>query len=132
MPPTGPFTEPFWSALSRGRFAVLQCGDCQGRHFCWNADCPYCRSTSSAWVEVSGEGVLYSFVIAHRAAGQAANVGSPPVIAVVRLEDGTQIMCNPDHREVTPAERLKVGTPVRLVYSEIKRAYPSFGFVTVA
>jgi len=71
--------------------------------------CPACLSTSLSWVESSGDGAVVTFTTVWRP--QTPAFEAPYVVAVVRLDEGYEMMTNivdvdPDH--VTIGARVNV------------------------
>jgi uncharacterized OB-fold protein len=80
--------------------------------------CPHCLSFDSDWVRVSGEGVLFSFVICHPPVLPAFQAQVPYAVALVELVE------DPGLRVIggvldTPPDRLRIGQKVRVDFEEI-------------
>jgi uncharacterized OB-fold protein len=85
-------SQPYWSALADGRFEVQQCQDCS--RFSWppRPVCSNCQSENLAWTPVSGDGEVYSWVIAHRPFVPRLADQVPYTIALVRLDDDPDVL----------------------------------------
>lgn len=87
-------TEPFWAACREKRFVVPRCGEC-GR-FRWPPGpmCPNCQSTAVDWVESSGLGRVYSWVVVNHAPHPELADQVPYVVALVELPQGVRVLAN--------------------------------------
>ena len=56
--------------------------------------CPHCASDSLEWVEASGKGTVYSFTVVEANAPSAFVGDIPFVVAVIRLQEGVQMLSN--------------------------------------
>ena len=56
--------------------------------------CPTCSTLGTEWVEASGRGSIYSWVIAHHAAHPAFADQVPYNIVLVELEEGPRMVSN--------------------------------------
>lgn len=92
VPEYSPVTEPYWRAAAEGRFTLPRCGDCDRVQFPPRGWCPHCWSADLEWVEVSGRARVLTFSVVHQPPSEAWDV--PYVLAVVKLEEGPQMMCN--------------------------------------
>ena len=71
-----------------------------------------CLSPEHQWVEASGQGTIYSYVIAHEALrGWTGEV--PYVVAIIELDEGPKMISNVVG---TPFDRIKIGMPVKLFF----------------
>lgn len=59
-------TQVFWDAANDGRLLVERCADCGAESFPPRGICRACRSRSTAPVEVTGRGTVYSFTVNHQ------------------------------------------------------------------
>ena len=94
IPPINIWSEPYWKAAREGKLLIQQCEKC-GRHIFYpRLACPFCFSDHVKWVEVTGKGTVYSFSVVENNAPSAFIGDMPFVIAIVRLEEGVQLMTN--------------------------------------
>ncbi|NLT31017.1 MAG: hypothetical protein GXX86_11290 [Propionibacterium sp.] len=100
----------FWfDAAKEHRLVIQRCADCgQLRHPPGPA-CPHCQSFDWDTLEASGEGTVYSYIVAHHPPHPAFEY--PLLIAVVELAEGTRLTTN--LVGVEPAD-VTIGMPVRL------------------
>ena len=93
VPRPTPDTAPYWEAARRGELSIQLCSDCEQYFFYPRSGCPFCSSTDSSWVTVSGRATLHTYLISYRpAVGFADEV--PYAIAIVELEEGPRMMSN--------------------------------------
>ncbi len=77
----------FWDATAQGKLLLKKCNDCGEFHYYPRTICPFCMSDSTAWVESSGRGTVYTFSISRRTPVQYC-------LAYVTLEEGVTMMTN--------------------------------------
>lgn len=93
-PVVAPWSQPFWDAAARGVLSLQHCPHCRKFIYYPRVACPHCGSEAIVWREVSGRGTLYSFTIVENNAPSAFVADMPYVVAVVRLEEGVQMLSN--------------------------------------
>jgi len=107
----GPVTdldsEPFFAGLRRGVIVVQECAACERRRFGRLGACPYCSAPGGTDVEVSGEGVVHSFVRVHRPLTPAMADEVPYAIATVELDAGVRMV-----GRIEPPEVAAIGVRV--------------------
>ena len=116
-PPPIPDVEsaPFWEACQRGKLLIQRCGD--RYQFPPTSYCNHCPSIQPEWVESSGRGTVYSWIVVH--VGIPRDIFGdqvPYVTALVTLEEGPRICTNLigiDPRHIVP------GMPVEVIYQPI-------------
>jgi hypothetical protein len=111
-------TRPFWDACARHELVIQRCTGCGTfRHLptpvCWK-----CRSFAHEWVRVSGRGTVFTYAVVHRAFLPELAGHVPYVIVVVALDDapGVRVVSN---LVGTPAETLRLGLPVEVVFEDV-------------
>lgn len=116
-PPENPESDSFYDAAAQGRFLGKRCKTCGRHHWYPREFCPFCHGETE-WVQLSGEGVVYSFSYMRRAA-------NPYVIAYVSLKEGPTMMTN--IVDCDP-ESISIGSWVRLQFkpSQSGRMIPCF------
>jgi uncharacterized OB-fold protein len=84
-------SQPWWDALGEHRLLLPRCNVC-GRHwFPPTPGCPNCGANDFAFVEASGRGTLYSWVVIQRALHPEFARDVPYTIALVELEEGPRL-----------------------------------------
>lgn len=94
VPIVNPWARPFWKAACEGRLIIQQCRDCKKFIFYPRIACIHCSSENIEWVEASGKGTIYSYTVVETNAPSAFMKDVPYVIAIVRLEEGVQMLTN--------------------------------------
>jgi uncharacterized OB-fold protein len=93
----------FWAGTAEGELRVQACGACGKFRFPPRVMCPHCQSTERLWRAVSGQGTIWSFVVAHPPLLPAYAPFAPfPVNTVTLTEDPAPIV---------------IGEPVHVVFS---------------
>ena len=111
-------TAPFWEGCRLGELRMQRCAACARFRFHPRPMCPHCLSFDAEWVRVSGEGVLFSFVICHPPVLPAFQASAPYAVALVELAE------DPGLRMVggvldAPPESLRIGQKLRVAFEEI-------------
>jgi uncharacterized OB-fold protein len=88
-----PDSQYFWDGLREGKLLIPHCTAC-GRHFFPPMPgCPYCGADPEKVerVEASGEGTVYSWIVAHYAFDPTLAGEVPYTILTVDLAEGARI-----------------------------------------
>lgn len=94
VPTPSALSAPYWDGAARGELVCQRCGNC-GAHFLHAREwCPACGSAALQWVATSGNGEVLTYAVVHHAPYEAFERDVPYVIAIVRLREGAQLMCN--------------------------------------
>ncbi|KFG90942.1 Nucleic-acid-binding protein containing a zn-ribbon [Sphingobium herbicidovorans NBRC 16415] len=115
---TDQWTEPYWSAAAAHRLVAPRCAECGKFRMPPTPFCPNCRSQRIDWVQLSGEGTVYSYsVVAVPIFPEMAD-SVPYITAVVELADagGVRLISNIVE---APLSSVHVGAPVRVVFDDI-------------
>ena len=84
-------TQAFWDGCGRGQLLLQKCGGCGVYRHPPAPICPECLSTQHEWVESSGRGTVYTFVVVRETRAKGWDQMVPYVTAVVTLEEGPRI-----------------------------------------
>lgn len=109
-----PDTAPYWEGAAAGELRIQQCTSCTEHYFYPRPFCPRCGSAEVEWRVTSGRATLISYVINHRPVPAS---DEPLVIALVRLEEGPQMMSNIVGVEPDPAN-LPLDMPLRVTFEQ--------------
>ena len=116
LPVKQPESDFYWDKAKEHELWLRKCNGCGKAYFYPRDFCPSCHSKDVTWVQSSGKGTLYSFVINHR---PPPSFGSAPyVIAVVELEEGPRMMTNLVGVEPDP-DKIRCDSPVEIVYDDV-------------
>jgi uncharacterized OB-fold protein len=122
-----PEHAPFWEGCAQGRLLVQACGACGTWRMPPRPMCPHCRSLDVAWVESSGTGTVWSFIVAHPPLLPAYAELAPYNAIVVALDEEPAIrfvgnlVAGPGApiNSVDPAT-IAIGEPVRVVFDQVE------------
>lgn len=117
LPVPTPETEHFWQGTRDGKLLLQRCNDCKTVYFPPRPFCPECSSRSIRVEPSSGRGVLYSYVINHRA---HPAFDGPYAIAVVQLDEGPRLMTNIVNCAQTP-EALQLDMAVQVHFETVSQ-----------
>jgi uncharacterized OB-fold protein len=112
LPRPTPETAHFWAAARNGELLLQRCTACESTYFPPRPFCPNCSCDEIQNVQASGRGTLLSYVISAR---PAPGLPAPYVLAIVRLEEGPQMLSNVINCPPTP-EALKLDMPLRVCF----------------
>ena len=94
VPVVTPWGKPFWDSAKLEKLMIQKCKGCERLVFYPRLACPHCLSGDLDWVEVSGKGTVYSYTIVQSNAPTPFKGDMPYVVAIVRLEEGVQMLTN--------------------------------------
>ncbi|MFC2000351.1 Zn-ribbon domain-containing OB-fold protein [Chloroflexota bacterium] len=121
LPIPDDWSVPLFDGAKRHKLMSLRCKDC-GTYlgipvqFASRLVCDDCWSSELEWVEASGRGEVYSFVVVHQIVDPAFAHDIPYNVAIIQLEEGgwmvsSLVGCsNAD---------IEVGMPVEAVFEDI-------------
>lgn len=101
------YSRPFWDALGERKIVLQQCSACSRRRFPRLPYCPYCAEPGGDDVAIDGDGIVYSFVRAHRALTAASQSLVPYAVATVDLDGGGRML-----GRVVPVDACAIGMRV--------------------
>lgn len=93
-PVVQPWARPFWEATRRHELVLQHCNACNRAIHYPRVACPHCGGGDLGWSPASGRGTLYSFTVVESNAPSAFVADMPYVVAIVRLEEGVQMLSN--------------------------------------
>jgi uncharacterized OB-fold protein len=114
VPKPTPETQHFWDGAKNGELILQKCKDTGQAYFPPRPFSPYTGSRNVETFKASGKGILYSYVISHRAPPNFA-LEAPYAIAIVELAEGPRMMCNIMDCEQTP-EALQLDMPLEVCF----------------
>ena len=109
-------TQPFWDGCARGELLLQRCSGCRAYRHPPSPICPHCLSDGHDWVEASGRGTVYTFVVVRETRARGWDKMVPYVVAVVELEEGPRFLTN--LTDVAP-EAVRIGMPVEVTFAEL-------------
>ena len=115
LPRVNATTKPYWDGARDGKLLLQRCTACRATIHYPRPWCPQCWSTELEWFEATGEGRVVTYTVVHQAPFESYKANAPYVLAVIRLEEGPQMMANV--LRVDP-KRMRIDLPVRVVFEE--------------
>lgn len=112
------WTAPFWEAASEHRLTAPKCTNCgefrmPPAPFCWN-----CRAQDVEWIELSGRGTVFTFVIVRKPLIPQLASTIPNVVVVVDLEGAPGCRLVGNLLQIEP-EAVEIGLPVVVAWDDI-------------
>ena len=92
IPDTPELWDPFWRRGTSDELVIQKCSDCGHLQFPPKGNCSACLSTAVVWAPVSGEGVVYSFIIYHRTWVKGFEDSIPYNVSIIELAEGTRLV----------------------------------------
>jgi uncharacterized OB-fold protein len=129
-------SDGFWEGTAVGELRMQACGACGQMRFPPRVMCPHCQSTERLWQKVSGDGTIWSFVVAHPPLLPAYAPFAPfPVITVTLAQEPSlrlvgNLVTGPMGaiNEIDPST-IVIGEPVRVVFTPRARPDGSLMFL---
>jgi uncharacterized OB-fold protein len=103
--------QHFFAAAAAGRLELQACNACGTVWFYPRPACSACGATDYHWQTMSGQGIVASFSIVHRAPSPEFRAKVPYVVAMIDLAEGPRMMANivgDDAREVAIDDAVQV------------------------
>ena len=116
IPAITPDMRPFFAAAKRHELMVQRCKGCGTHRFPAREICSNCLSEESEWVQVSGEGEIFSFNVMHQVYDPGFADEVPYAVVVVKLSEGAKISSN--LVGVKPHD-IKIGMRVKVVFEDV-------------
>ena len=115
QPRPTPETEVYWQGCRDNQLLIQSCSDCGHVQFYPRSVCTKCMSQNLDWIEASGQATVISYTVMHRSVSKAYCVDGPQVLALVRLEEGPQMM---SHVIDCDEDNLSIGLAVEVTFQE--------------
>jgi 3-oxo-4,17-pregnadiene-20-carboxyl-CoA hydratase alpha subunit len=103
----------FWTGVEEGMLLARRCARCSFLQHPPSPMCPKCGSTDWLIQELSGRGVVYSWIVSRHPSEPER---SPRIVALVELEEGPRLVSN---LQDVAAAQVVTGMPVELAFAEI-------------
>lgn len=88
-------TRPFWDGCREGKLLLQRCDACSRFRFPPGETCPGCGSDRASWIESSGRGSVFSWiVVTHPVPREIYAPDVPYVVALVDLAEGVRMATN--------------------------------------
>lgn len=115
LPTPTPETAAYWQGCKEHQLLIQSCADCGHMQFYPRSICTKCMSKNIDWVEASGKATIISYTVMHRSVSKAYCVDGPQVLAIVRLEEGPQMM---SHIVDCDEENLSIAMTVEVSFED--------------
>ena len=87
VPGIDEYDSIYWENCKKGNLSIQHCGNCDEPRFPPRHMCPKCQSIIHDWKIVSGQGILWSFVIPRSPLLPFFEKQSPYVVGLVELNE---------------------------------------------
>jgi uncharacterized OB-fold protein len=95
LPVQDSLSANFWKACRNHKLSLQQCSACATAQFPPGPVCKKCRSTDLQWIESTGRGTVYSWIVVrHPVPKEIYGPEVPYVVALVDLEEGPRMPTN--------------------------------------
>ncbi|GEK79105.1 Zn-ribbon domain-containing OB-fold protein [Agrococcus baldri] len=85
-------TEEFRSGLRQGELLIQRCEQCSRLNMYPKFACPFCQSEELGWAQAAGTGSLYAFTVCRLASPAGFEEELPYALAIVKLDEGVQLL----------------------------------------
>ena len=109
-----PDMRPFWEATRSHRLTAQRCANCGTLRFPALPICDVCLDEGFQWVDVSTVGIVWSYVVYHRAFHPGFAPDVPYVVAIVENDDGLRFT----GMIIGPREKVEIGNRVEAVFED--------------
>lgn len=116
LPKPDDLSRPFFEGARRHALMIQRCGDCGAYQLPGRTVCDECFSEKLEWVEASGRGTVFSYVIVHQKYHPAFADRVPYNATVIELEEGPRLVSNV--AEVDNQD-IRVGMPVEVFFEDV-------------
>lgn len=113
-------SQPFWEACRAHRLTLQRCIACRTVRFPPGPRCPHCREPEAEWIDASGRGAVFSWIVVDHAVPRDVYADDVPyVVALVELEEGVRMATNIVRCD---AQAIEAGMPVEVVFDDVTPA----------
>ncbi len=114
------FEEGFWNAVKQRKLVFQRCNDCGEWLHPPRPFCGKCKSDDLGWVESSGKGKIYSYVVYTRTVNPLYTI--PFEVVLVEMDD-EKVRFISNMKDTDPDE-LYIGMPVEVCFEDINDEWP--------
>jgi uncharacterized OB-fold protein len=109
-------TKTFWEACRQAKLMLQRCAQCGHVRFPPTHFCSKCHSARHEWVESSGHGRVFSWIVVRHPVPRDVYASDVPyVVALITLDEGVRI---PSNIVGIAPERVTADMPVRVIFRE--------------
>jgi uncharacterized OB-fold protein len=106
----------YWRSARAHALKLPFCMACEQFFYPAHYRCPACLGDKVEYRPVSGKGTVQTWNVMHQVYDPSFKDRAPYVVAVIRLEEGPQLVTN---LLDTPKDEIRIDLPVRLVYEDL-------------
>lgn len=108
--------RPFWEGCAQGKLLLQRSRT--GGHLRYPASiaCPYTLDTEYDWVEMSGRGTVFTYIVFDRVYHKSWEGKTPYIVALIELEEGPIMLSNVVG---TGRSEVSVGMPVAVDFEDL-------------
>ena len=115
IPVPGPESVPYWEGAKNHQLMIQKCSSCGHHWFPPSTVCTGCGSREIDWVQSTGKGKIFSFVVFHRLYHKGWDGEVPYVVGIIEREEGARMLSNVID---IPVEDVKCDMPVEVVFED--------------
>jgi len=93
-PPIDRYNAPYWAGLREQKLRLPRCQACGHLQFPMGPCCSKCLGESFEWIECSGRGTIWSYIVYHHAFHPSLADQVPYNVAEITLEEGPKLISN--------------------------------------
>jgi uncharacterized OB-fold protein len=111
-------SRPFWEGCREHKLLLMRCGNCGQMRFPPTTFCSHCQSREHLWIESTGHGRVFSWIVVrHPVPPDVYADDVPYIVALVELDEGVRmptniIDCQP--------EDVRAGMSVRVAFRDVR------------
>ncbi len=95
VPYPDPESEPFWEGLAAGKLMIQRCASTGAYHFPPTTFCPNAGLERPEWVEASGRGKVFSWIVVRHPVPKDVYADAVPyAVGLIELEEGCRMTGN--------------------------------------
>lgn len=94
LPKPTAWSQGYWDAAREHRFVIQECRSCDKPIMYPRRYCPHCLGEDLGWRTSEGRGEIYSVTVQTAGPPSGFEGRLPYVIAIIRLDEGVQLMSN--------------------------------------
>lgn len=111
-------TAKFWAGAQRGALTLQACSSCERYVHPPRPSCPHCNSGELGYVDVSGGGHVWSWMVTRRPAVQGFPEAPPYLLVLVELVEQPGLMMLSD-MPAAKRGRLAIGAAVTVTFDQV-------------
>ena len=121
IPGINDFDKEYWDNCSKNILSIQHCGECGEGRFPPRHMCPHCQSIVHNWKTVSGNGVLWSFVVPRPPLLPIFEKQSPYVVGLVELVEykSIRIIGQIETNSSKDIDTIKIGDKLSINFKKI-------------